>query len=304
MSRLAALAVVAGLVLAAGPASAHDSYGFGAKTYDLTVDGRARRMLVNMPNAMFTGARMPLIVALHGTGSSPEGMVTAANLYRLSETAGAVIVAPQALGAAFNDGSGRGGPASDGVDDVRFIEAAIEEVRGHAPIDPQRIYLVGFSSGASMAQRFLADSAYPVAAVAAPADGNYAGADTPKRPRPLLLFWGTADKLNPLGGGPVTYPQFKVTLQKPALQETAARWAGRFGCTSDKLDYDQGVTTRRWTGCAGNAEVEFHLADDLGHHWPGGRPTPIPASVIGPYRGTPDLTDMVWRFFSRHPLPQ
>lgn len=301
MRRLAALVLAAGLW--AAPAAAHDAYGFGSKSYDMTVDGRARRILVNVPNAVFTGNKMPLIVALHGTGSSADGMVAGANLYALSETAGAVVVAPQALGAAFNDGSGRGGPAAEGVDDVKFIEAAIEEVREHAAIDPQRIYLVGFSSGASMAQRFLADSNYPVAAVAAPADGNYAGAETPKRPRPLMLFWGTADKLNPLGGGPVTYPQFKVTLQKPALQEVAARWAGRLGCTSDKIDYDQGITTRRWTGCAGNAEVEFHLADNLGHHWPGGRPTPIPASVIGPYNGVPDLTAMVWRFFSRHTLP-
>ena len=299
-SSLAALMFAAGL--GTSPALAHDAYVFGAKFHDMTVDGRARRIYVNMPDAVFTGDKMPLIVALHGTGSSPEGMVTAANLYRLSETAGAVVVAPQALGAAFNDGSGRGGPAAEGVDDVRFIEAAIEEVREHAKIDAQRIYLVGFSSGASMAQRFLADSAYPVAAVAAPADGNYAGADTPKRPRPLLLFWGTADKLNPLGGGSVTYPQFKVTLQKPALQEVAARWAGRLGCTTDKLDFDQGVTTRRWTGCAGNAVVDFHLVDGLGHHWPGGRPTPIPASVIGPYRDDPDLTDMVWKFFDRHRL--
>lgn len=300
MRHLAALIFVAGLGIT--PAGAHDAYGFGAKMVDMTVDGRARKILVNMPNALFTGARMPLIVALHGTGSSAEGMVQSANLYRLSETAGAVVVAPQALGAAFNDGSGRGGPAADGVDDVGFIEAAIDEVRDHALIDPRRIYLVGFSSGASMAQRFLADSAYPVAAVAAPADGNYAGAETPKHAAPLMLFWGTEDKLNPLGGGAVTYPQFKVTLQKPALAEVAARWAGRFGCTADKLDYDQGVTTRRWTGCAGNAEVEFNLADGLGHHWPGGRPTPIPASVIGPYRDTPDLTAMVWRFFSRHRL--
>lgn len=296
-------ALLLAAMLSAAPAAAHDGYGFGSKYYDMTVDGRARRIFVNVPDAVFAGGKMPLIVALHGTGSSPEGMVAAANLYRLSATAGAVVVAPQALGAAFNDGSGRGGPAADGVDDVRFIEAAIEEVRSHAPIDAQRIYLVGFSSGAAMAQRFLADSTYPVAAVAAPADGNYAGADTPKRPRPLLLFWGTADKLNPLGGGAVTYPQFKVTLQKPALQEIATRWAGRFGCTSDKIDYDQGITTRVWTGCAGNAEVEFHLADGLGHHWPGGRPTPIPASAIGPYTDKPDLTAMIWRFFSRHPLP-
>jgi len=49
---------------------------------------------------------------------------------------------------------------------VGFIAAAIDDVRVHLQIDPDRIYMVGFSNGGMLAYRFAAERGDILAAVA------------------------------------------------------------------------------------------------------------------------------------------
>src|SRR5258706_12239741 len=51
----------------------------------------------------------------------------------------------------WNGGACCGSAARDNVDDVGFISALVTEIGRNLPVDPNRIYIAGFSSGAIMA---------------------------------------------------------------------------------------------------------------------------------------------------------
>jgi predicted esterase len=88
----------------------------------------------------------PLIVALHGYGSSPADMLPA--FRALADATGAVLALPQAL---KPHGAGYDWVSTDQAEVV--VLGAIESARKRAPFDPRQIVLAGFSQGAGMAMR-------------------------------------------------------------------------------------------------------------------------------------------------------
>ena len=81
-----------------------------------------------------------LVVALHGAGSggAPGGLYAFRGAW---DVAGLVIVAPAAAGSAWTLGEV----------DVRFIERALQRAFARCRVDPGRVAIGGFSSGAGMA---------------------------------------------------------------------------------------------------------------------------------------------------------
>lgn len=290
------------LVLSVAAWAQEGTLKVGSNTIELQVGGKARSYIGQVPNSYELNKPVPLVVVLHGTGGTPKRILSLGHFYKYVELKGFIAVAPSSLGHAFNEGAGRGGPEVKEVDDVAFIEAVIDDVRKRAEIDPARIFLAGFSSGASMAQRVALESSYDIAAVVAPAGHLWAPERTPARARPLLLMWGTADKLNPMQGGKVPYRRSGVTLDKPGPIETAAGWARRLGCKSGPHEStpSEGVRKMAWKGCNEGAVVELYLVEALGHHWGGGRPLPVPDKWIGPYSDRINTTELMWDFFQRH----
>jgi polyhydroxybutyrate depolymerase len=300
LGRVAALTVVLLSFDGIAAAWAQDArLKFGTNKIDVSFAGMTRSYVAWAPNAYVDGQPMPLVVVLHGTGMDTEMILRVGHFPKFAELKRFIAVAPRSLGRAFNDNSGRGGPEVKDVDDVGFIEAVITDVRQRASIDPKKILLVGFSSGGSMAQRVAIESAYDFAAIVAISDHFYIAPRAPIRPRPLLLAWGTADKLNPMSGGHVQYSS--GFLEKPAPEQSAAAWAQRLSCRQgpDKGSYRDGVQRFRWSQCAGAAVVEAYFVDGMGHHWAGGEPLPFPDRILGPYSARMEMTEVMWEFFER-----
>ncbi|MBN1664497.1 MAG: alpha/beta fold hydrolase [Deltaproteobacteria bacterium] len=270
---------------------------FGEDKTELIFGGLSRNYMTYAPNACLSGRPLPLIISLHGTGGTAASAIDMGHFQKWAELEGFIVAAPQSLGQAFNDGSGRGGAAAEDVDDVGFIRAVIADVKTKARIDEKRIYMVGFSSGGAMAQRFALESDSEVAAFAALSDAFYIPDRKPAAIRPLLLMWGTADPLNPIRGGKVRYG--RVTLDKPAPMTTAEGWAKKMGCSASPEQHQlpNGVAHYIWSGCQGNARLELYFIDGMGHHWAGGKPVPYPASVIGKYSNAVDATKIILDFF-------
>lgn len=279
-----------------------DTLSIGSSTIEIDMTGTTRSYVAQVPNTYSPDTPVPLVLILHGTGGTPEAMLQLGHFYKYVELLGFVAAAPESLGRAFNDGSGRGGKEAEDVNDVEFIEAVISDVRKRANVDPARIYMAGFSSGASMAQRFAAESASEVSAIFAPGGHYWIPERTPARARPILLMWGTKDKLNPVDGGEVPYRKSGVTLDKPSFKVSAAAWAKRLECVAEPEERAAtgGVNTVVWSSCNSGAVVELHIVEGLGHHWAGGRPVPFPDKFIGPYSDRVNATEMMWDFFERH----
>ena len=223
------------------------------------------------------------VVFPEGTAPDPE----APPLFRLN---------PQL----WNDGSGRGHVARRGVDDVGFIAALLERLGRELALDRTRIYLTGFSNGASLAFRVAAELANVVAAVA-PVAGHCCIEPLRLTRLPALLhISGAADPLNPLEGGEVETP-WGHSEYHPPVRRSVERWARATGsgtCT-DRVD-DTGVM---WTECGdatGRVAARLAVVAGLGHVWPGG-PRLLPERVVGKASRVLMGTDVIWEFFSRSP---
>ena len=108
--------------------------------HDLELDG-LRDGSLYVPAGYSVKAPAPLILALHGAGGSGEGPVRL--LRTLADTRGVVLLAPDSRGGTWDAIRGNFGP------DIAFIERALRAVFAKVAIDPQRIFVEGFSDGAS-----------------------------------------------------------------------------------------------------------------------------------------------------------
>ncbi|HUN51314.1 MAG TPA: PHB depolymerase family esterase [Candidatus Sulfotelmatobacter sp.] len=287
--------------------------GRGAAADTLTVGGMARSYALALPEQL--SAPVPLVLVLHGAGGNGAGALVHYRWDEKARAAGFIAAAPDAMPAFpelrtnfltnpryWSDGSGRGPPAHGRIDDTAFLAALIEALAARYPVDRSRIYVTGFSSGASMTHRaglLLADRLAAIAPVA----GKAWSRSRPARPLPVLFLVGDQDPLTPLGGGPVKSPWGGVQDYPPARALPEA-WAGFDACDGapTRESPQAGVALEAWRHCAGGAEVLFYTVRGLGHEWAGGRGRALPAAMTGPYTDAIDTTALIWDFFKRQRL--
>jgi len=93
-----------------------------------------------------------------GTGEQAEGYY---GWDALADAQGFTVVYPDGVDRAWNVGGGCCGvPGRDGVDDVAFLRAVVEQMDGIVPggVDPSRVYATGISNGGLMAYRLACDT--------------------------------------------------------------------------------------------------------------------------------------------------
>ncbi|MCE2909829.1 MAG: alpha/beta hydrolase family esterase [Betaproteobacteria bacterium] len=189
-------------------------YPAGLSEQGLTVAGVARQYRVHVPAGL--AAPKAIVLVLHGGGGEGMNVSTGHPLSAFRAVAdreGFVVVYPGGLPA--RDAEGNPGwvdcradntVASD-ADDVGFLAALIERVRGEYGLAPSRVFMAGGSNGAQMTHAFAFQRADLVAAVATGAGSlplvpRSGGCSTgPARALPILIAHGTADTQMPWAGG-------------------------------------------------------------------------------------------------------
>ena len=108
---------------------------------------------------------------------------------------------PQFLG--WNAGGGCcGQSAANNVDDVGYISRAVDMLAGRYGVDRGRVYVLGHSNGAMMAQRMVCESDVFAAAVAVSGPLNLDVQTCPKaKGRRILAIHGADDQNVPIAGG-------------------------------------------------------------------------------------------------------
>lgn len=264
--------------------------------------GRQREYTLVLP----AGEARPLVLALHGGGGSASQFESTSLLTPKAEAAGYAVAYLDGTGGAllsiqtWNAGACCGQARDNGVDDVGFVRALIDDLVARYPIDRRRVFATGHSNGGMMSYRLACELADRVAAIAPNASALMFDPCAPSRPVPILHAHSKLDEnvpyLGGAGSGPgtdgITFPETRAMLDA---------WAARDACpASPQTEAQAGQTTTRWAGCGGGASIEYHLSDDGGHAWPGG----LPGSAMG---DTPtqvfDLNDLLLTFFSRYQLP-
>jgi polyhydroxybutyrate depolymerase len=186
MVHLAAVAIVLSLVT---PAS----------TSLKTADGRTREYNEHMPAHVDAKAALPVLIILHGGGGNAEQIEHNTDFDRASDAHGFLAVYPDGTGKAkFHTWNGSGtccGPAMrDHVDDVAFLVALVDDLAKHHNIDRKRVFVVGHSNGAVMAERALCEKPEIFAGGVIVSSPGLDHACTPKAASRVLIIHGTADR--------------------------------------------------------------------------------------------------------------
>jgi len=263
--------------------------GPGTSTLTLRVGGRDRFARLHIPRG-YGGQTLPLVVNLHGSGSTAAGQETVSGMDGTADAHQFLVAYPQGqrrtgAGFAWNV---PGTPAwqAGGPDEAAFVRQLVAMLGERYCVDARRVYAAGFSGGGRMASQLACESGRLFAAVAA-VGGLRAPSPCPGEAVPVLGVHGTADAQNPYNGPGQPYWTYSVP-------EAARRWAVHNGCpgTPTTGPASAGVTRTAYRGCRGGASVELYTLPGKGHLWP------------APRAGGFAANEVIWRFFTDHPFPE
>lgn len=109
----------------------------------LVYDGLDRTFTVYIPSSYEADQPMPLVIALHSSGSSGRSLEILSGLDAMAEEQGFIVAYPNSADVAWNDGRISNGwlPGVPETDDVGFINALIDHLEETYAVDPARVYL-------------------------------------------------------------------------------------------------------------------------------------------------------------------
>jgi polyhydroxybutyrate depolymerase len=191
-------------------------------------------MVIVHPPAGYSGSsQVPLVLNLHGSGSTALEQEGLTGMDASADTNGFIVAYPQAV---IPDGSGfdwnvPGVPlAGDrsvppgAADDVAFVTQLVGVLEQRYCLNSARVYATGFSGGARMASQLACDSSTTFAAVAPVSGLRSPPACRPARPVPIIAFHRESDPVDPFGGQGQAYWTYSVL-------QAAQDWGQRQGCS-------------------------------------------------------------------------
>jgi polyhydroxybutyrate depolymerase len=293
----------------------------GDRDFVLKVGGLDRRYTVHVPPSYDGKKPVPMVVMLHGGGGTSRAAAFETGWGTKADQAGFLAVFPNAMPPdptkpgsfarnpqLWNDGSERFYHGQNKVDDVGFLNAMLDDLLARFAVDRRRVFVTGFSNGASMAFRVGAGLSGRIAAVAPVAGACWIEPGKLERPVPMCYITGTADPLNLIEGGVpklATGASDKVRAKpKPPVRDSILKWAKAIGCpeTPASTAEASGVRTETYGPGRGGAEVVYVTIEGLGHTWAGGKSL-LPEFMVGKTSNKVNSTDLLWDFFQRHSAP-
>lgn len=167
----------------------------------LRVDGRRREYLLHRSATDSTRPK-PLIIAFHGRGATAAHLRKQSRLHEAARARDMLVASPEGLHEGWGAGTEPTERRPDPDADVRFTEALIGELVRTERADPERVHVVGFSMGGSMALRMAAQRPGMLTGAAAVSGQLPTGAAEvrPTGPVPVMIIYGAEDPVRPLAG--------------------------------------------------------------------------------------------------------
>ncbi|MBQ1667169.1 MAG: hypothetical protein II063_04265 [Prevotella sp.] len=238
-----------------------------AQSYTITVGGIQRNYIVYVPKNL--GEKRPLLISCHGMNQDAAYQKNMLQIESIADTAKFVTVFPNGIDKGWDIGGDR---------DINFVKALINEMIAKYNIDPNCVYLSGFSMGGMFTYHAMNRIPDKIAAFAPisgyPMGGTTANANV--RPLPIIHTHGTSDDVVNFGG----------------VSGALNAWIKHNGCpTKDVItkNYRGAAHVTRHVWGPGNNNVEVVLLEMAGKgHW-------ISNDII-------KTGDEIWKFCKRFSL--
>ena len=253
---------------------------------------------LRLPETLRAGERAPLLLVLHGFGVSSSLLIAKAGLNALADQKKFAYLAPEgardALGRPFwNAGKSCCDLDHRQYNDVKRLRELLVANLSNAAIDPQRVFVIGYSNGGFMAQRLACEVGDRIAGVVSVA-GASPSPDVPcaqSSSLSVLEIHGDADPIVHYAGGTV----FDRTDVAPhaSAPASAKYWAEHLSCKTTPrelrpIDLEPYVpepetSVQRYEDCRG--AVELWTVKGGGHY----------------VALQPPALEAIWGFLQAHP---
>jgi polyhydroxybutyrate depolymerase len=286
-------------LLAAGEAAWY--HRWIAENETIVSSGIERAFYLYVPPGYDGAKPAPLVISMHGAGMRAVAHMHTSQWNRVADRHGFIVVYPSAIKGSgplvWDFGRERGASA-----DVPFIADLIERISASHNIDRTRIYANGLSNGGGMSFALSCTMSDRIAAVGLVGTAFTVPWEwcTDDRPVAMIAFHGTGDTSTPYHGGRTwVAPRGRAF---PSIPAYVAHWARRNRCGVEQAEarVAADVTRRSYTSCANGATVQFYTIERGGHTWPGGGP--LPEWFVGSTTRSIDASEVMWEFFTQHPL--
>ena len=250
------------------------------------------------PSYSDTGDPVALVVVMHGAGGTGANTESFTGFDALADQENFIVVYPDGLGNVWNDGR-QGDPRVGKVDDVHFLDSAVQFVGKMLHVDPNRVYASGYSMGGMMSYRLacaLPNRFAAIASVASTMPFYLLDICDSTLPIPVMVIQGTDDPVVPWTGVKNAYL---------SAAQTIGYWGDHNRCSGDfavetlpdiaPADHTL-VMRQQLEGCA--ADMVLYGVYWGGHTWPG---HPINVAQLGQTSQDVDATALIWEFFKAHP---
>lgn len=289
------------------PSIAQSPYGPGNYERFIEVNSRKRRYEIHVPQGYSIDKQWPIVINYHGGGGRAAAARIQSGMDVKSDQAGFIAIYPDGTGIfnkrllTWNAGACCSYAVEHNIDDVDFTRALLDDVVKLFNIDQRRIYATGLSNGAFMAYRIACELSDRVAAISAIAGVMTVDECRPKRPVPIIHFHGTLDKYSPYNGGVGENSISKVDYR--SVDQTINEWLqlNHIPSKPAKVEKKSHATITTHANREGT-EIVVVTLEDMGHTWPGGTRL-VPKRLSGHLSQEIIANDLMWDFFTRHPLP-
>ena len=273
-----------------------------------------RTYLGYVPSGYHPGTAVPLVVALHGCTESNAVFRQLSHLDSLAETRDFIVVYPNQDSHAnpmtcwnwFQNKDMQRGSGEPSI-----IAGVTQWVESHYSIDPNRVYLTGFSAGGAMAD--VMGATYPdlYAAIGIGSGIQYGGIDPTLSPTqagqkafaamgsyaramPVLVFQGGQDHIVPPRDATDLVQQWQTTDNLVAAYSVPTSPTQTVNQLSSG---GQAYTVTHYASAGGKDVIQSWLVPSMSHAWSGGCGCQSYA-----YPSGPDESSAMYDFFMDHPM--
>ena len=245
----------------------------------LVHDDLERSYYLHVPESYDGSAAVPLLVALHPAGSSGKAMAAITGLDAAADERGFITVYPDSERMLWNDGRIDVGisTASEGADDIGYIEALIAHLSETYAIDQEQIWLTGFSYGGVMAYRLACEmpERFSKVAVVGALLWEYHTDVCPEATdsaTDMLIILGKDDPI--YFSETSTYPLNSADPDRPnsytifGANDTMIYWAEYFACDFSQENIAREGERVTVKDCQDDVTINFFGVDMGGQSWP------------------------------------